>query len=199
VTVRGDAATDARGTRADGSGRERILAAAEELFAEHGFDATSAARLARAAAVPQGLIFYHFGTKRDLLLHLVRERSDTALTSLLPDPLPSDLHDAVAELWARLRDQLGTPTRLHRIVFRELESHPELREHALQFERDTIARVAGYLAAACGHEGPPTPAQLAAARLLTVAASVASITHGDGGHGLAPDVVADLLTHGLTP
>ncbi|WP_214403582.1 TetR/AcrR family transcriptional regulator [Pseudonocardia lacus] len=181
----------------DGTGRERILVAAEELFAEHGFDGTSAARLARAAAVPQGLIFYHFGTKQNLLLVLVRERSDTALTGLLPDPPPTDRREAVAELWRRLRDQLGTPTRLHRIVFRELDTHPELREHALQFERDTIERVAGYLAAACAHDGPPAPDHLAAARLLTVAASVASITHGDGGHGLDPAVVADLLTHGL--
>ncbi|MCO1659295.1 TetR/AcrR family transcriptional regulator [Pseudonocardia humida] len=183
--------------RPDASGRDRILAAAEELFAEHGFDGTSAARLARAAQVPQGLIFYHFGTKQNLLLQLVRERSDTALTGLLPEPRPAEPRDAVAELWRRLRDQLGTPSPLHRIVFRELDTHPELREHALQFERDTIGRVARYLAAACAHDGPPTPVHLAAARLLTVAASVASITHGDGGHGLAPDVVADLLTGGL--
>jgi AcrR family transcriptional regulator len=186
-----------RAARGDASGRERILAAAEELFAEHGFDGTSAARLARAADVPQGLIFYHFGTKQNLLLQLVRERADTALTSLLPDPPPADLRTAVAELWRRLRDQLGTPSRLHRIVFRELDTHPDLRAHALQFEQRIIDQVAAHLAAAGGRPGPPTPVQLAAARLLTVAASVAAITHGDGGHGLAPDVVADLLTDGL--
>jgi AcrR family transcriptional regulator len=184
------------GAAPDGSGRERILAAAEELFAEHGFDGTSAARLARAAAVPQGLIFYHFGTKQNLLLALVRERADTALTSLLPEVPPGDVRAAVAELWRRLRDQLGTPSRLHRIVFRELDTHPELRAHALQFEQRIIDEVAGYLAAACGRTGP-TPADVAAARLLTVTSSVAAITHGDGGHGIDPDVVAGLLVDGL--
>lgn len=189
--------TGAQEPRPDGSGRERILAAAEELFAEHGFDGTSAARLARAAAVPQGLIFYHFGTKQNLLLQLVSERADTALTGLLPDPPPTDLREAVAELWRRLRDQLGTPTRLHRIVFRELDTHPDLREHGLQFEQRITRQVADYLAAAGGRAGAPTPVELAAARLLTVAASVASITHDDGGRGLDPDVVADLLLDGL--
>ena len=44
------------------SAQERILAAAEKLFAERGFDRTSTARIATEAGVPHGLIFYHFKT-----------------------------------------------------------------------------------------------------------------------------------------
>jgi AcrR family transcriptional regulator len=182
--------------RTDPSARERILLAAERLFAEHGFDRTTTARLATAAGVPQGLIFYHFGTKQDLLLSLVRERSDTALAEL-GAPVAGDPHEAVAEVWRRLRDLLGTPSPLHRIVFRELDTHPALREHAQQFQRDTGVEVARLLGAALGRDGAPGPELLAAARMLTVSASVAAITHGDGGRGLDPHVVARFLVDGL--
>jgi AcrR family transcriptional regulator len=183
--------------RTDPSARERILLAAERLFAEHGFDRTSTARLAGAAGVPQGLIFYHFGTKQDLLLSLIRERSATAFAELAPPVAADGPHEAVAELWRRLRDLLGTPSPLHRIVFRELDTHPALREHAQQFQRDTGEKVARLLGAALGRDGAPGPELLAAARMLTVSASVAAITHGDGGRGLDPHVVARFLVDGL--
>jgi AcrR family transcriptional regulator len=183
--------------RTDPSARERILLAAERLFAEHGFDRTSTARLAGAAGVPQGLIFYHFGTKQDLLLSLIRERSATAFAELAPPVAADGPHEAVAELWRRLRDLLGTPSPLHRIVFRELDTHPALREHAQQFERETSEKVARLLAVAIGRPGARGAELLAAARMLTVTASVAAITHGDGGEGLEPDVVARLLLDGL--
>jgi AcrR family transcriptional regulator len=186
-------------TDGDPPARERILLAAERLFADHGFDRTSTARLAEAAGVPQGLIFYHFGTKQDLLLSLVRERSDSALASFPPSLVGGDPYEAVADLWRRLRELLGTPSRLHRIVFRELDTHPVLREHALEFERHFASEVARYLAMAIGRGGEPTAELHAAARMLTVTASVAAITHGDAGQGLDPSGVARLLVDGLGP
>src|SRR5674476_1237592 len=50
-----------------GDARERILDAAEDLFAADGFDATPTARIARRAAVAKGLLFYYFPRKMDLL------------------------------------------------------------------------------------------------------------------------------------
>ena len=43
--------------------RQAIIETAERLFAEHGYDATSTARIAHEAGVPSGLVFYHFATK----------------------------------------------------------------------------------------------------------------------------------------
>src|SRR5436305_207338 len=65
-----------RGKGDDPSARERILAAAEELFAESGFDATPTSRIAARARVPKGLVHYYFQRKQDLL---------TALVERLPD------------------------------------------------------------------------------------------------------------------
>src|SRR6266849_6174466 len=57
------------GEQTDRTARGRILAAAERLFAERGFDHTPTALIAAEARVPQGLIFYHFKTKMDLPDH----------------------------------------------------------------------------------------------------------------------------------
>lgn len=43
--------------------RERILAAAEQVFADLGFDGASVRQIATRAAVPIGLVSYHFGGK----------------------------------------------------------------------------------------------------------------------------------------
>ncbi len=47
--------------------RARIIAAARACFAEHSYEATTTAEIARQADVSEGTIFHHFGTKLELL------------------------------------------------------------------------------------------------------------------------------------
>lgn len=46
----------------------RILAAAQELFVQRGFAATTTAHIAHAADVSEGILFHHFGSKEGLLV-----------------------------------------------------------------------------------------------------------------------------------
>lgn len=48
------------------SGKQRILEAAERLFASRGFLNVAAAEIAREAGVAHGLLFHHFGSMEDL-------------------------------------------------------------------------------------------------------------------------------------
>ncbi|MCJ8014119.1 TetR/AcrR family transcriptional regulator [Paenibacillus sp. KQZ6P-2] len=57
------------------SKKERILAAALKLFSQKGFHATSTKEIANECGVAEGLIFYHYGDKRKLLLHIVKNFS----------------------------------------------------------------------------------------------------------------------------
>ena len=50
---------------ADGT-RERILAAALDLFSERSFEGASTRLIAERAGVPQPLLTYHFGNKKEL-------------------------------------------------------------------------------------------------------------------------------------
>jgi AcrR family transcriptional regulator len=47
--------------------RAQILDAAEQLFAEHGFDGTSIREITRAAGVNVAAVHYHFGSKEEVL------------------------------------------------------------------------------------------------------------------------------------
>lgn len=54
------------GVESNPSKRERILDAAEALFATHGYDGVTIRQIAHAAQVDVALASYHYGKKRDL-------------------------------------------------------------------------------------------------------------------------------------
>jgi AcrR family transcriptional regulator len=54
--------------------REQLINAAEELFAEKGFDGTSVRDIAQKADVNLAMISYYFGSKEKLLLVLIEQR-----------------------------------------------------------------------------------------------------------------------------
>src|SRR5438105_15411192 len=56
--------------------KSRILDAAEALFMEHGFDATSLRQITAAANVNLAAVHYHFGSKEELFESVLRRRLD---------------------------------------------------------------------------------------------------------------------------
>ena len=58
------------------STKERILGAAEELFAQHGFAGTSLRQVTGLAAVNIAAVNYHFGSKENLVNEVFRRRMD---------------------------------------------------------------------------------------------------------------------------
>lgn len=55
--------------------REKILAAALEVFSRDGYSAARLEDIAEAAEVTRGAIYHHFGSKEELYIALVKERS----------------------------------------------------------------------------------------------------------------------------
>ena len=85
--------------------KTRILDAAESLFMEHGFEATSLRSLTTAASVNLAAVNYHFGTKEELF--------EAVLTRRL-DPMNQER----IELLERLeRDAGGKPMSCEKILF----------------------------------------------------------------------------------
>ena len=58
------------------SNRERILAAADQLFYERGFNRTSFTDVAAASGIPKGNFYYYFKSKNDLLEAVIQQRMD---------------------------------------------------------------------------------------------------------------------------
>lgn len=55
--------------------RENVLTAALEIFSQFGYSAARLADIAQAAEVTRGAIYHHFGSKEELYIALVTERS----------------------------------------------------------------------------------------------------------------------------
>ena len=66
-----------------GSTKERILAAAETLFAQRGFEGASLRQLTSAAGVNLAAVNYHFGSKDRLVEEVFRRRLDALNTRRL--------------------------------------------------------------------------------------------------------------------
>lgn len=62
--------------------RRRILDAAEQLFCERGFAATSVREIVQKARVTNPMLYYYFGSKDELLRELLQSRCDEGLAEL---------------------------------------------------------------------------------------------------------------------
>ena len=65
------------------STKQRILGAAEELFARHGFAGASLRQVTSAAQVNLAAVNYHFGSKENLVNEVFRRRLDALNTARL--------------------------------------------------------------------------------------------------------------------
>jgi TetR/AcrR family fatty acid metabolism transcriptional regulator len=84
-----------RGDRGDRGGdkRERILLAAERIFARHGFFAARVSEIAKEAGVADGTIYLYFKSKDDLLISLFENRMvkvNDRLRRAIADRPPTD-------------------------------------------------------------------------------------------------------------
>ncbi len=102
---------------------ERILAAAETLFADHGFDAVSMSAIGEAAGVCKANVFHHFTSKNELYIAVLRNACQEAVQHL--DDLSKDDADLPVRLsqfaHAHLENLLNH-AQVARLVLRELLS-----------------------------------------------------------------------------
>lgn len=159
----------ARGQRQEKPARERILAAAEDLFAESGFDATPTSRVAERAQVPKGLVHYYFHRKTDLL---------TALVQRLPDEhvepasvvVRGDLAASLRRLVAELDRRLSASRVLSHLLWREADTHSVVRD-ALEQRRQLLTAQVRSVILAAGVGGLVLAEVDSAAGLLALALS----------------------------
>jgi AcrR family transcriptional regulator len=88
------------------STRERILSAAAQLFAAHGFASTSMPAIAELSGITAGAIYRHFKSKAELLLEVVKRALEALPLSLLSFERSSGEEDAtlLPDVAARFTD-----------------------------------------------------------------------------------------------
>ena len=98
--------------------RRRIVDAAIDAFAEHGFDGAGTRDIAARAAVTQGLVTYHFESKLDLW-RAAADQLFGDLATRLPDVLddgPAGTEGARAAIHAYVRFSAERPQLFHFMV-----------------------------------------------------------------------------------
>jgi TetR/AcrR family fatty acid metabolism transcriptional regulator len=85
--------------------RERILAAAERIFARHGFFAARVSEIAKEAGVADGTIYLYFKSKDDLLISLFEHRMrqvNALLSQAIADRPPGEQLRAFIQAYLQL-------------------------------------------------------------------------------------------------
>jgi AcrR family transcriptional regulator len=177
--------------------RQVIVETAERLFAEHGYDGTSTARIAAEAGVPSGLVFYHFATKLDLLLAVVQERpapSEVLRSAARARTVRRRLRAIVAAIAAELENDRAARI----IVFREAQGRPEIASRAAELFAEATETVAGLLAGADDVVAEPARVQAAAelvvSRVFLDTVQLGQVETAAKRHAAMIELIAESLT-----
>ncbi|HKJ25593.1 MAG TPA: TetR/AcrR family transcriptional regulator [Myxococcota bacterium] len=163
--------------------RERILAAAARFLGEEGYEAMTAARVAAAAGVSEGLIFHHFGSKRGVLEALAESFGRGAFETVFASSAqagvaPQTSEDLLRPLFAYARehrDLVRAFARLGDGADREL-AVGAVRDRVVASLTDQLVRQEDL-----GRVRPMDPAMVASLLFsLVMAALTECFVHGDG-------------------
>jgi AcrR family transcriptional regulator len=134
--------TDANGKR------RRILNAAQELFAELGFEAASMEAIARRARVSKGTLYNYFASKEDLLVEAVAESMEGSRQRVLALVSPEGPERPAQRLDATLRALLvglmpvlaGNAQSLRNQVWGLVGRDSQLRQRVFEHYREFYRR-----------------------------------------------------------
>jgi AcrR family transcriptional regulator len=108
--------------------KQRILQAAQRLFALRGYDGTTTRDLASGAGVAEGTIFRHFENKKAILIEVATQGWVEILTDLLTELSEMGSYKAVAQVMRRRMMRMRENSDMMRVCFMEAQFHPELRD-----------------------------------------------------------------------
>jgi AcrR family transcriptional regulator len=130
--------------------RQRIVEAAETLFARHGFDAVTVSQVARAAEVSEPTVYNYFETKEALVLDETDVFEERLRAMVRDCPQTTPLLDAVrAEAVAFIAQIVGRPdsSNYRGSMPYLVATYPPIRRHWLAvLERFTAIIAAGLVA-----------------------------------------------------
>jgi len=199
-----------------GDKRERILTAAERIFARHGFFAAKVSDVAKEAGVADGTIYLYFKSKDDLLISLF-ERRMQQVNELLREAtatIASPREQLRAFIKTYLQLVHDEPTAAEVLTIELRQSSKFMKEYENPQFADFLRLLGGIIAAAQdkGELASSIPAHVAARMIfgmldeLALAWVLAKQPFGGGAAGARPkkfdivraaDWVITLVTQGL--
>jgi AcrR family transcriptional regulator len=149
-------------TKAIACARDRILASARKLIAQHGFEATSTKEIAAHAGVPSGLVFYYFKTKEELLEAIFSESSPLGVIAAMREAAMNAPGDRI-ETALRAAFSEGSKRRYEiQILTAEVASTRPIGKQLRQMRRDALAGIADFFRTALDGAQPAVDPEILA-------------------------------------
>ena len=115
------------------SRRSALAEVALKLWAEHGFDQTSVARIAREAGIAKGTFYLYFESKGALLLEVLRRNALVPnVLALIEDLQTRSLEEAVHGFVRGAWRHLAAHRELLLVAMREMPTHLEQAREAVE-------------------------------------------------------------------
>ncbi|PZV99054.1 DNA-binding transcriptional regulator, AcrR family [Micromonospora phaseoli] len=173
--------------------RERIVAAAIGILAEHGYAGCSVAAVAERAGLATGTVYRHFPAKADLFAEVFRAASqrevDAVARAAARESTAAERIRAVVETFSGRA--LQSPRLAYALLVEPVD--PAVETQRLVFRRAHAALLAGYIAGGVASgELPPQDPELAS---TAVVGALAEALVGPLAAGVAgPDTIGGLTT-----
>ena len=170
--------------------RGRLAQAALALYAEQGFEQTTAAEIARAAGLTERSFFRHFPDKREVLFYGMDSVRDLVVQAIADAPLSAGPMEAVGEalaaVGAMVQENPEFAVKRNGVV----SANAELRERELV----KLAEMAGAMAGALRERGVPGSAASLAAETGIVVYRVAFARWiGEPGRADLPEILLQTM------
>jgi len=151
--------------------RQRILVAAERIFAKHGFFAARVTEIAKEAGVADGTIYLYFKSKDDLLISLFESRmkqvNEELEAAIAKEPPPRQLHAFIRTYLQLVHDE---PAAAEVLTIELRQSSKFMKEYENPQFADFLRLLGGIIAAAQdkGELASSIPAHVAARMIFGV-------------------------------
>ncbi|HWF56374.1 MAG TPA: TetR/AcrR family transcriptional regulator [Solirubrobacteraceae bacterium] len=176
--------------------REKVLAAALQVFGERGIAAASVSEVAAAAGMTKGAVYSSFASKDELVLAMMEEHAMQRLTAALAS-IAQDPRAAAAGVGAVLIGAIRSDAVWHRLLaeYFALSYHDEDTRLALRQRRrearGAVARALRQLSESTGAQLPMEPERLAV--ILFAVSNGLGIEAGIDPEAVPDDLLGELL------
>jgi AcrR family transcriptional regulator len=125
--------------------RGRLAQAALTLYAQQGFEQTTAAEIARLAGLTERTFFRHFADKREVLFYGMDVVGDVLVRAVAQAPSSAGPMDAVGAGLQAVAEMVQETPEIARMRSAVVSANPELRERELAKHAELAAAMAGGL------------------------------------------------------
>lgn len=187
-----------------------LIAAAEQVFAERGYDATGTPDIAERAGVSVGTFYRYFDDKKQIYLEIIRTHSEAALRNIMAGLQPERFlgkarHETIRMAIDILFDHVARQAPLLRTLIETAPRDPDIAAIQRQQDDEARQRLAVLLSFVVPRAVCPDPAAMAYVihAAATECAFSAAGLRGGGAASLAAEPIkaalADLIERALFP